>query len=73
MTHSFRQTQIPSKTIRPRRFPKRHSARSTRLPRRLPEHLSSALLLRRMLLLVGVGILLIGAIAIWYRVKLSLV
>lgn len=73
MTFSYQKTQFPRKPIRPRQPSRRRPARTTRSPRRLPEHLSSALLLRRMLLLVAAGLLLIGAIALWRMEKSHLI
>jgi hypothetical protein len=73
MTHSFRQHQPPVKLIHQRQPPKRNSPRAIRPPRRLPENLSSTLILRRVLILLAVGIVPLGAIAFWRRGKLNLI
>jgi hypothetical protein len=65
MTHAFRQTSFPMKPIGPHRTPRRYRGRSIRPPRRLPEHLSSVLILKRLLLFAAVGLLLIGVIVLW--------
>lgn len=73
MTHSFREHRFPLKPLRPRGSPhKGRSARSIRSPRRLPEHLSSVLLLRRLLILLVASILPLGAIALLHRHELDL-
>lgn len=73
MTHSFRQITRSMKPIHRRRSPKLNSPHAIRPARALPKDLSSVLILRRLLLLIGVGILPIAAIAFWRRSKLNLV